>query len=62
MTRYTGYDVACRLRASQGINIGDYHTAAGAEFGLDFTTASINADTTIVVEFTTTNLTGFAGF
>jgi Sec23/Sec24 beta-sandwich domain len=51
------FEVACRLRASTGVTIGNYYTPAGIEFGVDFTTGSMNADTTFAVELETGNQT-----
>lgn len=61
LTRYTGFEVAARLRASSGINIGDYYTNAGVEYGIDFTSGCIHADTQFLVTLKPGNLSISAG-
>ena len=50
LTVTRGYDVACRLRTSSGIQILNYHTPKGKVYTLDFRLPSINSDQNIIAD------------
>lgn len=50
LTVTRGYDVACRLRGSSGIQILNYNTPKGKIYTLDFRLPSLNSDQNIVAD------------
>lgn len=50
LTVTRGYDVACRLRTSNGIQILNYHTPKGKVYTLDFRLPSLNSDQNIIAD------------
>lgn len=50
LTVTRGYDVACRLRTSSGIQTLNYHTPKGKVYTLDFRLPSLNSDQNIIAD------------
>ena len=50
LTVTRGFDVACRLRTSQGIQILNYHTPKGKVHTLDFRLPSVDADQIVLAD------------